>query len=177
LRWLLQTLVLAFQILALLLDLFTLLFNLLALLVGCLGSRRILLRRFPRLLLGSRRWLGSRLLSLLQRYFLLFKLSFLCFQILPLGGELIWRQLAGFLRLRLPNWCGRALRLYCGGSNDRFRRRRRLGWQSLRYRRSRCLERLFHLLRFGRINVLPAAFDLRVLDRLSRSWRCSCRSL
>jgi hypothetical protein len=82
-------LALAFQVLMLLLDLFTLLFNLLALLVGCLGSRRILLRRFPRLLLGSRRWLGSGLLSLLQRDFLLFKLSFLRFQLLPLGGELI----------------------------------------------------------------------------------------
>jgi hypothetical protein len=39
------------------------------------------------------------------------------------------------------------------------------------------LERLFHLLRLGRINVLPAAFDLRVLDRLSRSRRRSCRYL
>jgi hypothetical protein len=76
-------LALAFQVLALLLDLFTLLFNLLALLAGCLGSRRILLRRLPRLLLGS------GLLSLLQRDFLLFKLSFLRFQLLPLGGELI----------------------------------------------------------------------------------------
>jgi hypothetical protein len=112
LRWLLQSLALAFQVLALLLDLFTLLFNLLALLVGCLGSRRILLRRFPRLLLDSRRWLGSGLLSLLQRYFLLFKLSLLGFQLLPPGGELIWRQLAGLLRLRLPSWRGRALRLY-----------------------------------------------------------------
>jgi hypothetical protein len=39
------------------------------------------------------------------------------------------------------------------------------------------LERLFHLLRFGRINVLPAAFNLRFLERLSRSRRRSCRYL
>jgi hypothetical protein len=107
---------------------------------------------------------------------LLFKLSFLGCQLLALRRDLGRRyRLARRWPLGLCGRSRRALRFDRRGSNDRFPRWRRLRGQSLRYRRRRRLERLLHLLRFCRINVLPAAFGLRVFDRLSRARRRSCR--